>query len=65
MHVHVTGQAYRILVKDARRMRSLMALSALRFVFVFCMVTTGAIDLCVLAHRLLPFTVNGSMAYAA
>ena len=42
-----------------------MAFLALRHIFVLCMVTKGAIDLCVLACRLLPFAVNIRVAYAA
>src|SRR5512139_1383902 len=42
-----------------------MAFLALRHIFVLCMVTECAIDLSMLALRLLPFAVNSRVACAA
>ena len=65
MYIQVAGQAFRVTGEDTRGMRSCMALCALRHILVLVMVTKGAIDLCVLAWRILPFAVNLGVACSA
>ena len=65
MYIQVAGQALRVTGEDTRGMRSCMALCTLRLIFMPRMVAKGAIDLCVLACRLLPCVVDLRVAHTA
>ena len=65
VHIQVAAQAFRVTGKDACGVRSCMALCTFRLIFMLGMVTTCAIDCCVLACRLLPCAVNLGVAYSA